>query len=520
MNPVYAFRKRLEEKQIARFLQAEKEAGIAPASSVYPVVEDTAVAVPDLNRDREVLVSIIIPSKDHPENIRRCTESLLQTVHPERDGLRYEIIVVDNGSSPENRSKVNEILINASTSEAAPRCRCFYREEPFSFSRMCNRGAKEAQGELLLFLNDDTRAIRPGWLSRMVSCAMMPQVGCVGAKLLYPEGMRRKTPLIQHCGVVNTRMGPVHKLARMPDSYGYFLDYNHGVRRVIAVTGACLLIRRVIFREIGGFSEELPVAFNDVDLCYTLYEKGYDNLCCNDAPLMHYESFSRGDDSEDISKMVRLSREYGILTSRHKGLIARDPFYPEGFEEGIRVAPEARAEKETPPYLLARAKKCAVNGFMRRVRMDACVRAGVECAGNMRRYVREDEVRSALNAGKLSQAEADMLWDDYWIRGYSFVIGSDNALYTKRLLLQKMIAEGDTYVPDEGSLCAFSLRETYRPEIREQTSGLTNVAFCGFTARIPKEALTPGVWRIGVMQLRKYSRETLYNWGSTVLVAE
>ena len=518
MNPVRSFRKRLEDKQIARFLQAEKEAGIAPASSVYPVVEDTTVPVPDSNRDREVLVSIIIPSKDQPENIRRCTESLLATIQPERDGLRYEIIVVDNGSSPENRIKVNEILINVSASEAAPRCRCFYREEPFSFSRMCNRGAKEAQGDLLLFLNDDTKAIRAGWLSRMVSCAMMPQVGCVGAKLLYPEAMRQKTPLIQHCGVVNTRMGPVHKLARMPDAYGYFLDYNHGVRKVMAVTGACLLIRSVIFEEIGGFPEELPVAFNDVDLCYTLYEKGYDTLCCNDAPLMHYESFSRGDDSKDVSKMVRLSNEYSILAERHRGLIARDPFYPEGFEEGVRVAPESRAEKETPPYLLPRSKKCAVKGLLRRVRKDACVRAGVECAGIMRRYVREDEVRSAVNAGKLSQREADLLWEDYWIRGYSFVIGSDNALYTKRLLLQKLVGGGDTYVPENGSLCAFTLTDVYRPEIREQTTDLTNVAFCGFTARIPKGALSPGVWRVGVLQMRRYSREALYDWGSTVLV--
>ena len=111
-----------------------------------------------------------------------------------------------------------------------------------------------------------------------------------------------------------------------------------------------------------------------------------------------------------------------------------------------------------------------------------------------------------------------MLWDDYWIRGYSFVIGSDNALYTKRLLLQKLEEHDGAYTPVNDTLCAFTVNETYRPEIREQTEGLTNVAFCGFTARIAKSTLSPGVWRVGVMQRRKYSREAVYDWGSTVLV--
>ena len=256
------------------------------------------------------LVSIIIPSKDNPEILKQCIDSL----HAFTAYDRYEIIVVDNGSCETNRRELEAYLDAAGAA---------YRYQPadFNFSAMCNAGAAAAKGDYLLFLNDDIEMFAPDWLTRMLGQAALPHVGAVGAKLYYPE-----TTLIQHAGVANIYEGPSHTFTHCDDENVYYFGWNRLDYDCIAVTGACLLLRAETFREIGGFDESMPVAYNDVDLCFTLYEHGYYNVIRDDAVAYHYESLSRGVDQEDDEKVFRLSREWERLYRKHPALKHRDPF--------------------------------------------------------------------------------------------------------------------------------------------------------------------------------------------------
>lgn len=159
-------------------------------------------------------------------------------------------------------------------------------------------------------MNDDIEIIMDEWLERMLGQAQVSYTGAVGAKLIYPN-----SNLIQHCGVVNYKVGPGHAFSRFDDNLNcYFgrniLDYNYSV-----VTGACLLLKKSIFEEIGGFNEGLPVAYNDVDLCFKLVEHGYYNVVRNDVRLIHHESVSRGYDDVTPEKAARQKREMAKLMS-------------------------------------------------------------------------------------------------------------------------------------------------------------------------------------------------------------
>ena len=258
------------------------------------------------------LVSIIIPSKDNFVCLERCIRSLdkLTTYR------NYEIIVVDNGSLDENKNKYGELIESVGG-------KYIYEPSGFNFSKMCNRGAKEAQGEYLLFLNDDTEVKNPIWLQRMVGHAELPYIGAVGAKLMYPENN-----LIQHCGVTNlSKAGPVHSFIGKTDGELWYFIRNRIEYDWLAVTAACLLVNRGKFDQVGGFNEELAVAFNDVDFCFKLYEAGYYNVVRTDADLIHYESVSRGHDGLDEKKLQRLNKEKEKLYSMHPDLRGKDPFY-------------------------------------------------------------------------------------------------------------------------------------------------------------------------------------------------
>ncbi len=258
------------------------------------------------------LVSIIIPSKDNYDYLNRCISSLVKNTMYRN----FEIIVVDNGSSEENKIKYSELVASAGG-------KYIYEPMQFNFSRMCNKGAEAAEGQYLLFLNDDIE-IRDGiWLQRMVGHAELPYIGAVGAKLMYPEN-----GLIQHCGVTNLReAGPVHSFIGKSDAELMYFLRNKIEYDWIAVTAACLLVNKEKFDGVGGFNEEFAVAFNDVDLCFKLYEAGYYNVVREDAVLVHYESVSRGYDNHDDAKMERLISERDRLYSMHPDLRGRDPFY-------------------------------------------------------------------------------------------------------------------------------------------------------------------------------------------------
>jgi len=262
-------------------------------------------------------VSIIMPSKDNPEVIRRCIESVRYLTRYRN----YEIIVVDNGSSDENRALYQKLVSEANG-------KYIYFPEQFNFSHMCNLGAANSEGEYYLFLNDDTEVLDGKWLGRMLGQAELAHTGAVGVKLIYPQNN-----LIQHCGVINTGTGPVHAFGMMSDEPSYYYGRNKLTYNYLAVTAACLMVSRAKFEEIGGFNENLAVAYNDMDFCFKLAEAGYYNVVRNDVVLYHYESLSRGDDRADEAKMIRLGKEREHLYSIHPDYYYTDPYYNENLNQ-------------------------------------------------------------------------------------------------------------------------------------------------------------------------------------------
>ncbi|MEE1314232.1 MAG: glycosyltransferase [Faecalimonas sp.] len=260
----------------------------------------------------EPLVSIVIPSKDNYEMLATCIASIRKYTAYKQ----YEIIVVDNGSNAENRKKYQRLL-------DANLCKYRYEEAEFNFSRMCNKGASYAEGDYYLFLNDDIE-IPQGqeeWLSILLGHAQLAHVGAVGAKLLYPG-----TTQIQCAGVLNLEVGPSHAFYQYNDTINHYwgrnvLDYNYTV-----LTGACILIQKEKYKQIAGFDEMLPVAYNDVELCFKLVENGYYNVLRNDVKLYHHESVSRGQDVE-AEKAARLQREREQLYRKHPNFVNWDPCY-------------------------------------------------------------------------------------------------------------------------------------------------------------------------------------------------
>lgn len=264
------------------------------------------------------MVSIVIPSKDNEIILRQCIDSIRKYT----DYENYEIVVVDNGSSEFNKEKISRYASENNVNYV-------YEPMDFNFSRMCNIGASHARGEYVLLLNDDVEIIKKDWLRRLLGQAMQSHTGCVGAKLLYPN-----SNFIQHVGVSNLSIGPCHMLMRFPDSVTYSFGRNRLTYNWLAVTGACLLVSKDKYNEVGGLDENLAVAYNDVDFCFKLYEAGYYNVSRMDVSLYHHESYSRGFDFASKEKMERLKRERNLLYTKHKELFGKDPFHSPNYELG------------------------------------------------------------------------------------------------------------------------------------------------------------------------------------------
>ncbi len=224
----------------------------------------------------EPLVSILIPTRDNLPLLRQCLDSIRRTT----DYKNYEIIVLDNESrEPQTLQYFKE-----------PEDRVQIRHCPgrFNFSAINNKGAAGAKGDFLLFLNNDTQVMRPEWLRAMIEQAQRPEVGAVGAKLLFADGR------IQHAGIVLGISGLVgHAFRHQPGHVKHYFGLSDVIRNCSAVTAACMMMRRSAFEEVGGFEEQLSVEFNDVDLCLRLRQRGYLIVYTPLALLHHYESSTR-----------------------------------------------------------------------------------------------------------------------------------------------------------------------------------------------------------------------------------
>jgi GT2 family glycosyltransferase len=262
--------------------------------------------------DSKPLVSIVIATRDRRDLLQGCFDS----IRKKTSCSNYEIIIVDNGSQEPEALKYLERL------NESGHARVIRDGGEFNFSRLNNLGVREARGEYVLLLNNDIEVESPHWLSEMLSLAIQSGVGCVGARLWYPNGK------LQHGGVILGLGGiAAHSHRGMPRGhYGYF-NRASLTHTMSAVTGACLLVRKSLYQEVGGFDEkQLSIGYNDVDFCLKVRAKGYRNLICAEADLIHHESASRG---EDLSgeKLERFELEGAVLRARWGDLLDRDPAY-------------------------------------------------------------------------------------------------------------------------------------------------------------------------------------------------
>ncbi|TVT06284.1 glycosyltransferase family 2 protein [Enterococcus durans] len=271
---------------------------------------------------QEELVSVIIPTKNGYDDLKLCVDSIIEkTSYP-----NYEIIIADNGSTD---PKMQELFAEYKK-QLHERFIVELIDIPFNYSRINNLAAEKASGKYLLFLNNDTEVIEPNWMTTMVSYAQFDRIGCVGAKLYYPDDTT------QHAGVL-VGIGGVagHALNNYDRTHcGYFgrlvIDVNY-----LAVTAACMMVKTVDFKAVNGFDETLEVAFNDVDLCLKIYELGRYNVYAHQVELYHFESKSRG--YEDTpEKQKRFAGEIKKMQDKWPIYIAHDPFYNDNLtKEGI-----------------------------------------------------------------------------------------------------------------------------------------------------------------------------------------
>lgn len=224
------------------------------------------------------MVSIVIPTRDRARLLRDCVMSIERTEY-----ARYEIVLVDNGSAEAEAKRLLD--------ELGRRWVVVRHPGPFNFSALCNRGAAAAKGEYLVFLNNDTRVKDGAWLGAMLEHAQRPEVGAVGAKLIYPDGTIQHAGIVLLCGAA-CLAGHAFRYHRAERPH--YFGLTEAVRNCTAVTAACMMVRRAVFEEIGGFDPQLPVAFNDVDLCLRLRERGYLIVYTPHAVLYHLEGGSRG----------------------------------------------------------------------------------------------------------------------------------------------------------------------------------------------------------------------------------
>jgi GT2 family glycosyltransferase/2-polyprenyl-3-methyl-5-hydroxy-6-metoxy-1,4-benzoquinol methylase len=296
-----AGRKAVSEHLQRRGLQAE----VVPAPEA-PGLNRVRLALPSPTP----LVSIIIPTRDRSDILATCVKSILSfSTYP-----AFEIIIVDNGS-------VETATLDLFKSLSSDKIRIVRDDFPFNFSRLNNIGVKESQGTILCLLNNDIEIVSPGWLEELVAFACQEDVGCVGARLWYPDGR------LQHGGVIlgiGGVAGHSHKFLTAGEA-GFF---GRAVlqQSISAVTAACLVIRRSIYDEVGGLDDTFPVAFNDIDFCLRVREAGFRNIWTPYAEMVHHESVSRGPE-DSPEKQARFNKEVRKMLTRWGDILQNDLAY-------------------------------------------------------------------------------------------------------------------------------------------------------------------------------------------------
>lgn len=454
-----------------RGIKAHLETGADP--DIYNIRYDIDSIRGNSGKSKAGRVSVIIPSKDHPELLKQCLSSFSERT----EYKNYEWIVVDNGSANENKAKIEALKEEFGFTY-------IYEPMEFNFSAMCNLGVKNSTGEYLLLLNDDIEIIEKDWLGIMLGQAAQPYIGAVGAKLWYAD-----SDIIQHAGITNMGIGPSHKLTTLIDDRCYYYGRNLLTYDVIGVTAACLLIERKKYLEAGGMDESMKIAYNDVDLCFRLHEAGYYNVLRNDAVLYHHESKSRGLDQNDDEKWTRLLGEKEKLYSKHPNLKGRDPFYNNNLnDDSINYTCNFKYD------------------YMFR---DKLAELSIEDSENLTK-ANPDMLHLVLDETVEQRKSTPDEEDTIFISGWSYISGEDNARYAKSILLQKR----------GGPLYKAELFPWYRKDVERALTNEVNILLSGFTTRIAKSELKSGLWKIGMMAEDLEHRRKFVTWSDKRLLIE
>ena len=271
------------------------------------------------------LISIIILTRDNVDLLKQCMDSIFDNTSYQN----FEIVLVENNSRNAETFNYYETL------KSKPRVNVLVHNLPFNYSAFNNWGAQHSTGEILLFLNNDIQCFEPGWLEEMSRWATRPEVGVVGAKLLYPDGA------IQHAGLVIGLEGHAnHVFAKKAEGYQGLFGTDEWYRNYSAVTGACMMVRREVFDHIGGFDEHYSLAFNDIELCLRATKAGFRVVYTPFARLFHHEGATRA--------KYKPAKDIQLAWQHLKPLIERgDPYYNHNLSLSLRV-PTLRRPDETP----------------------------------------------------------------------------------------------------------------------------------------------------------------------------
>ena len=276
----------------------------------YVPMADDVLFYPRYALKRFPLVSIVISTRDKVHLLRACIESLSRTTYPS-----YEIVLIDNNSQEQETKAYFDTL-----RQEHPHIRIIEYPHPFNYSAINNFGIRQARGEVIILLNNDTELLTPDWIEIMLGYAQQRRVGAVGVKLLYPNGT------IQHAGVILGLGGVAgHSHKHYPADHSGYGARLRTVCNYSAVTAACMMFRRDVWQQAGGLDERLAVTFNDVDFCLRIRTLGYDIVYTPQVQLLHHESMSVG--RVHLNERTMDAQEIAFMKQRWGEALYIDPFY-------------------------------------------------------------------------------------------------------------------------------------------------------------------------------------------------
>ena len=445
-------------------------------------VRAEAVSRRGYDKTEEFNVSVIIPTKDHSTILKTCIDGIVNCLN---EKITAQIIVVDNGSSDSEKRAIENLIAEAKTD-----IKYIYEPMEFNYSTMCNIGAKEAEYDNLLFLNDDVELVMEDTLIKLYQYASNKDIGAVGMKLLYPA-----SDIIQHAGVYPSQLcGPTHKLNSLHDNVPYYFGRNLCDMNVLAVTGACLMVTKEKYFQVGGFSDKMGVGYNDVELCVKLYENGYRNVIVNVVYAFHHESLSRGTDALSDDKYRRLMSEREMLYDMHPFILSDgDPYYSVNlYPDTIDFLPNAMPEYK---------KRKSMSNAVKNPKVDKIIAAALKaeaegkCSNGLisklKRRLISGRIHFNIENTAFERGIRPSDRDCYIIEGWAIVSGPDNKYFRTNIAL----------ISSDGYIQLFDTFMKNREDVSIVFVKERSTELAGFVCRIPAEMIKKdAVYRLAVIR--------------------